>query len=418
MLRALVASIVLLVSTTATAAGLYIDPARLSQLPMAGVAWGGVLASASESTSSPDLSNQDDPTNVRVLAKALVAARTGNAAMRQQVIDAVMASIETENGGRTLALGRELAAYVIAADLVGMPMGDDVTYRSWLSRVRFETLDGMTLISTHEKRGNNWGTHAGASRIAASAYLGDQADVDRAARVFKGWLGNRGSYAGFDWGDLCWQANPSAPVGINPLGSLLQGHPVGGVLPDDQRRSSCFQWPPPKANYVYGALQGVVLQAALLERAGYPDVWTWEQGAVRRAFDWLHQQANYPADGDNECLPHIANWAYGTSYPAVTPCAVGKNIAFMDWTHRDGVGPSPTTTTTSTTTTTTLTTTTTSSSTTTTLASTTTTTRPPTTTTTSTTSSTTTTTLPPLVGCQVCEGGTCRTVPHCTVTVE
>jgi hypothetical protein len=57
--------------------------------------------------------------------------------------------------------------------------------------------DGRTLISTHEQRPNNWGTHAGASRVAASAHIGDDADVARAAAVFKGFLGDRASYAGF-----------------------------------------------------------------------------------------------------------------------------------------------------------------------------------------------------------------------------
>jgi hypothetical protein len=335
----------------AHAAGLWIDPARLATLPTSGPAWTALLAAAQESTASPKLSNQDDPTNVRVLAKALVAMRTGNAALRAQVVTACLASMGTENGGRTLALGRELAAYVLAADLVDLPDPDEVTYRSWLSAVRRETLDGNTLISTHEKRPNNWGTHAGASRIAAALYLGDATDLARAATVFKGWLGARSAYGGFDFGDLSWQANRTLPVGVNPLGALIQGHSVDGVLPDDQRRSGGFSWPPPKANYVYGALQGVVVQAALLERGGYPDVWQWQDRALLRAFKWLHEQAHYPADGDNTCLPHVINRAYGTTFPAPIPCAPGKNIAFMDWTHPRGVGPTPTPTTTTTTTT-------------------------------------------------------------------
>jgi hypothetical protein len=71
----------------------------------------------------------------------------------------------------------------------------------------------MTLVSTHEDRPNNWGTHAGASRVAVAVYLGDSAELERAAQVFKGWLGDRASYAGFNYGDLSWQcdaANPSA----------------------------------------------------------------------------------------------------------------------------------------------------------------------------------------------------------------
>ena len=51
--------------------------------------------------------------NVYVLAKALVYVRTGIASYRDTVVKDCMLAIGTETGGRTLALGRELAAYVI-----------------------------------------------------------------------------------------------------------------------------------------------------------------------------------------------------------------------------------------------------------------------------------------------------------------
>jgi len=60
--------------------------------------------------------------NVRVLANALVFARTGDPARRARVVEACRAAMGTEAGGRTLALGRELLAYVVAADLVGLPL--------------------------------------------------------------------------------------------------------------------------------------------------------------------------------------------------------------------------------------------------------------------------------------------------------
>jgi hypothetical protein len=169
-----------------------------------------------------------------------------------------MAAIGTEVGGRTLALGRNLIGYVLAADLVGLPATEDARFRTWLQTCLTETLDGKTLKSCHEERPNNWGTHAGASRVAAALYLGDTAQVERCAQVFKGWLGDRASYAGFDYGDLSWQADPSKPVGINPRGAMIQGHSVDGVLPDDQRRAGGFTWPPPKENYVWEAMQGVL----------------------------------------------------------------------------------------------------------------------------------------------------------------
>ncbi len=336
--------------------GVWTSRAELASIPMSGAAWARLKAAADSSAGSPDVSNQDDPVNVQVMAKALVYARTGQASYRDQVINACMAAIGTEQGGRTLALGRELIAYVIAADLVGLPADKDAEFRAWLERTLTEELDGRTLVSTHEDRPNNWGTHAGASRAAVAAYLGDTDELERVARVLKGWLGDRSSYGGFSYGDLDWQADPGNPVGINPKGSTKDGHSIDGVLPDDLRRSGGFSWPPPTENYVYEALQGALAQAVILDRAGF-DVWNWEDKALLRAFQWLHTQADFPAEGDDCWQPHVINHYYGTNFPAPVPGGSGKNVGWTDWTHgmRDSTEPPPplpTTTTTTTTTTT------------------------------------------------------------------
>jgi hypothetical protein len=206
---------------------------------------------------TPNIADQNSQHDTNTLAAALVYARTSDASYRAKAAGAIMAAIGTGRGGRTLALGRNLVSYVIAADLIDLQRYDagiDQQFRSWLAAVRTETLDGRTLISTHEMRPNNWGTHAGASRVAADLYLGDTADLARAAQVFKGWLGDRSAYAGFKYGDLAWQARPDAPVGINPKGATKNGQSIDGVLPDDQRRAGGFGWPPQKENYVWEGL--------------------------------------------------------------------------------------------------------------------------------------------------------------------
>ncbi len=315
-----------------SAQGIWISAAEIQTLPTSGAAWANLKSEADQPTGTPDLSDQNDPTNVRVLAKALVYARTGIESYRTEVINACMAAIGTEAGGRTLALGRELMAYVIAADLVGLPENENAAFRNFLSNVRQMQLSGRTLVSTHEDRPNNWGTHAGASRVAVAVYLGDTAEIARCAQVFKGWLGDRSSYAGFDYGDLDWQADPANPVGINPKGATKAGHPIDGVLPDDQRRGGGFTWPPPKENYVWEALQGALAQAVILSRAGY-DVWNWQDQALLRAVKWLHEQANYPAEGDDTWQPHLVNFYYQTNFPAPVPSRPGKNVGWTDWTH-------------------------------------------------------------------------------------
>jgi hypothetical protein len=301
-----------------------ISTSRLMSLPTSGSAWQAMVAEAN-AFGSVDLSDQEDPDDVRLLAKALVAVRTGGDV---GPIHAALANVPgTEDGGRTLALGRNLAAVVLAADLVGYR---DAGFASWLRGVLRKNLDGLTLISTHELRPNNWGTHAGASRVAADLYLGDGADLGRAAAVFRGYLGERSAYAGFSYGELDWQANPNAPVGINPRGATKDGHSIDGVLPDDQRRSGGFTWPPPRENYVYEGLQGALLQAELLARAGYP-AYQWGDSALARAYAWLHNVAGFPAEGDDVWQPHLVNARYGTNYPAPVPSRPGKNFGFTDW---------------------------------------------------------------------------------------
>ncbi|WP_221797949.1 alginate lyase family protein [Oceanobacter mangrovi] len=314
---------------------LWIDASRLATLPTSGDAWDNMLEAASEDTSNPNVSDQDDETNVNVLAKALVYARTGESSYRDEVIESVMAAIGTENGddADTLPLGKELIAYVLAADLVKLPDDDDEEFREWITEMLdYEFPSGKTLISTHEKRPNNWGTFAGATRIAISAYLGDEDGVARAAKIFKAWLGDRTLYASFKFKDDWWQYDPDNPVGINPLGATIDGYDVDGVLPDDMRRGGEFSWPPPKENYVYSALQGAVAQAVLLDRLGY-DVWNWEDKAILRAFTWLNEVADYPAVGDDTWQPHIINYVYGTSFTATIPSNPGKNVGWSDWTH-------------------------------------------------------------------------------------
>ena len=222
--------------------------------------------------------------DVRTLAVALVYVRTGKASYREKAVDAIMSAIGTEGGGTTLTLGRNLVSYVIAADLVNLRQYDSARYNAfstWLRTVRSRTLRGRTLVSTHEVRPNNWGTHAGASRAAVAAYLGDKADLARTATVLRGWLGDRSAYSGFDYGDLDWQADPQNPVGIVPAGATKQGATLDGALPEEMRRGGGFRVPPRRTEYPWEGLAGAIVQAEILARQGY-DSWQWSEQALRR----------------------------------------------------------------------------------------------------------------------------------------
>ena len=112
--------------------GIWSSAAELAAKPTSGAAWDAVLAAADGDTSQPDISDQDDPTNTRVLAAAIVYARTGDAAYKDKVVAACQAAIGTEQGGRSLAWGREAGAYAMAADLVGWSSPE---LTAWLTNV-------------------------------------------------------------------------------------------------------------------------------------------------------------------------------------------------------------------------------------------------------------------------------------------
>lgn len=316
-----------------TTGSILISAAQLAALPMSGAAWDSLKRAADAPAGTPNLTDMNQSNNVAVLAKALVYARTGDLTYRAQVLSALHAVIGSEAGGETLALGRELAAYVLAADLIGLRSVDpafDSTFRGWLAALVARPMaDGNSLRQTHERRPNNWGTHAGASRAAVAAYLGDAGELARVAQVFKGWLGDRASYAGFSFGELSWQADASQPVGINPAGSTIGGHSVDGVLPDDQRRTGGFIWPPPCGNYPYGALDGALLQAEILWRAGY-DTFNWQNQALLRAELWLRSTGCAPS-GDNLWQAPLLDARYHTSFWNGAPVPPGKNVGWTSW---------------------------------------------------------------------------------------
>jgi len=320
-------------------AGIWISPAEVAQLSTTSAAWTNLLSAADSSCGIVDLADQEQSTNVCIFAKALVFARTGTTTYRDDVVAAISQIVASGTYvGRALALGHELGTYVVAADLIDLRTFDpplDQLFRAKLSELRTTpTLapDPANLIECNEKRPNNWGAYCGATRAAIAVYLGDTADLARTAQVFKGYLGDRAAYAGFNFGgppdDLTWQCDPTQPVGINPAGC----GDLDGVLPDDQRRGGSYAWPPPHENHVWAALQGLIAQAVILHRAGYP-VWDWQDRALLRAMQWLYGVSGYPAAGDDTWLPHIVNRHYGTSFPAPPARSPGKNYGFSDWTH-------------------------------------------------------------------------------------
>jgi len=324
--------------------GIWISRAEVQRLPVGGPAWSALSQRADQPLGKADIADQDTEHDVTTFAAALVYARTNSSRLRQKAATGIMDAIGTEKGGRTLALARALMPYVLAADLIDLrdfDRGKDRVFRRWLRKVRTERLAPRarpTLIDTHEFAANNWGTHAGASRIAADVYLGDRKDLARAAAVFKGYTGDRSAYAGFNFGDdHTWQADPAHPVPIVHKGGRRGGMFLDGALPDDMRRGCSRRRDPCPTRYPWEAMQGIVAQAQLLNRQGY-NAWNWNDQAVRRAAEflyrvnrhWPHEDWNAPQG--NEWIPWLLNARYGTHFETKLPAKPGKAVGFTDWT--------------------------------------------------------------------------------------
>jgi hypothetical protein len=321
----------------AASGGVWVSAAELAARPTAGPAWSRLVAAADGAWGPANIADQDSKHDVYTLAAALVYARTGQGRYRTKAAAGIAGAVGTERGGRTLALARNLASYVIAADLIdlrGFDPAAGARFAGWLDAVRTETLDGKTLISTHEVRPNNWGTMAGASRIAAALYLGDTADLARAADVFATYVGERSATRTFRFKDLSWQADPTRPLGINPVGAAKGGIDLDGALPDDLRRGCAIAPVPCHTVYPWEALQGVVVQAELLARHGYP-AYTWGHEAVARAAGFLERLdrrfGGWWATGDDTWLPFVLSHAYGPRWPVPDRARPGKILGWTDW---------------------------------------------------------------------------------------
>jgi hypothetical protein len=318
---------------------------EIMSLPTSGTAWNALVADAGLAL-SPNLANQDNQSAAHAVAAGLVYVRTGNTAYRDKVVTALRAIVGTEDdtGSRTLSVGRQMAGWVIAADLVGYR---DPSFVTWVGNLRTFVIGGhtrwTTLQNTHETTSSNWGAFAGASRIAMDLYIGDMTDLTTAVQVFKGALGDRsswptlpvnGSGQGFlptmDF-DPAWACQYPA---WQPLNGPCTGR--GGALVEDISRSA-GTYPTVDStgtNYSWEALQGLTLQAVLLANNGYPDVWTWQNNALRRSLEFLQDINGFSSTNMhsiNWWVPHVVNQAYGTAFPVNSPAGNGRNFGYTDW---------------------------------------------------------------------------------------
>jgi hypothetical protein len=335
--------------------GLWISTRELARLPRSGAAWSFVKQTADQRLGRADIADQNNLHGVRTYAVALVYARTGAGHYRAKARDAIMSAIGTEHGGSSLAIGRNTAAYVLAADLINlrnMSPRDDHTFRNWLGRLCRGVNAGNprwpTLVTTSENTSSNWGAYATASRIAIDLYLGDKADLRRAVRIHAAYADRSAYPRGNRWGDYFqptaafdpdhWACNPARWVAINPP-CTKDGYDLDGAFVEDISREPAQQTRLPQpadspgVSYSWETLQAVTFQAELLRRAGYPNLWTLSDKALERATNFIDRAGWHDQWSVTRHVAWVINDRYGTDFPA-QPAQYGRLVGFTDWTNR------------------------------------------------------------------------------------
>jgi PKD repeat protein len=338
----------------ADTAGILLSPAQLAALPTTGAGWQAIVDRVNSPYGGCYCLGQRDDSNKDVLAHALYGARLGDATAKAFVRDKISAVMA---GGRdtndVLATLRNLSAYIISADLIDLKTyapSVDTSFRSWLrTEINFNYAGGGgggSVVSIHDYKANNFGTHAGADRLAADLYLGttaDLADYQTARDVWYGWATGDPFTDGRNWTGTNWQCTPTGTTayGINPAGCTRDGHSFDGIIPEDMTRQGEYTgaWPPytgpwPPAtgggeNYIQGAMDGATLSFAIITHHG-ENAWAWGSNAAKRQLDWKYANGQPPYSGFKWQIPVIEK-AYGVDYTGNDPTATSTNFGYADW---------------------------------------------------------------------------------------
>lgn len=388
----------------ATTKGIWMHPWELADLDTANAAW-TFLSTRAYSTNWQNSQGGADP-KIQVsriaghcVGAAMVWQRRGGAAggdpwLRARVRDSIMKAVrklddtaEYNACPHVLTVGRQLAGYCIAADLIDLESfapDSDAVFRPWLDDKLTREFPqsnptyGKSIVKTHEST-NTWGMTIGSSRIAILLYLGGRgAEVARCDSIFRAHTDQAYYPAGSVWFDSfggdyfrkppdyqpTWVCgDTSSWLTISP--SCLKTDPDGGevvdidgaIVTETSRKVSGgpsvpFVWPPwPEgANYHWESMKGLTMQAELLDRA-----WETTQpflldrniettygygnsisgiGGLRRCMDFIIR-AGYPLAPftTNDWLTWVLNKRYGTTFQTRALVQSDFQMGWTDWTH-------------------------------------------------------------------------------------
>ncbi len=354
---------------------MFITRAELESKPTSGAGWTFLKSKADMSSwGTVNLADQNALTQSYVLAGALVYARTGITSYRDKVIEYVKRAPGTEIDGtdQLLNLARTLYGYVVAADLVGMPLStvcnNGQTWGQYLQGIRQTAIPGNsrwpTLEKTSADSASNWGAYALSTHLAVSYALNDTAAIQRDINIFKRYLGDTTSpaaafnptsaYVHNNHG-ATWDMSPTMQRGINPASAT---NDRAGAIVEDVMRSydvpsiACCK--PEVAGILYSeeAMDGFFSTMQLLRAHGV-DLTRAQDSAAKRAYHYMVTHGGPGPYTVTRYLPYFVNYHYGTSYPVQTEDRPYRHLGYGSWlftgapkiTPDDTTPPPPTTTT-------------------------------------------------------------------------
>jgi hypothetical protein len=328
-----------------------ISKAGLMAKPTSGAGWAFVKSQADAVWEAPDLSKLNPKTPAMVLAAGLVYARTGDTRYRDKVIAAVKAVPGTEaKSAEVLPFARNVFGYVVAADLVDMPLdtvaGNGQTWRGFLEAARMRQFPGNARWNSLEKTSGdsatNWNAYALSSHLAISVVLGDTAAVARDITIYRRFLGDITSpwpafapTAGYLWNGngRTWDMSPTLQRGINP--DKPGDGRSGAIILDAQRHTSLpsIRWG--KLDLAGRAYTEETLDALLainmVLRAQGRDFTDFQNQALRRAYAFLVRNGGPSGYSNGRYLALAVNNLYGTSYSTLAGDSVGRHLGFGGW---------------------------------------------------------------------------------------
>ncbi len=328
-----------------------IPRAELMSKPTSGAGWDFLTRQADSVWEAPDLSAPNTKNPGRVLAAALVYARTGDLSYRDKVIAAVRQLPGTEaSADIVLPLARNLFGYVMAADLVGMPLdtvtANGQTWQEFLRGARDLEFPGNTRWLTLEKTAGdtagNWNAYALSSHLAVSIVLGDEAAVARDITIFRRFLGDTTSpwpafkpTSGHAWNGngSTWDMTPTLQRGINP--AVPGDRRSGAIIIDVSRHTvypsvRCCTVDLAGRAYTEESLDGLLAVAMVLKARG-SDFTDFEDQALRRAYEFLLANGGPSGYSNGRYLAPAINAWYGTSHDTSDGDSIARHLGFGGW---------------------------------------------------------------------------------------